>query len=143
MNTSKKAYKEIKEDGSLANMEQLALDLIKLYGPLNGRMLDKYMPGGHKRIKALLDRGCIGEAYFANDKVTGKLTAYYMWLSDKPLHKPVSVKKPKYNNDPKALAHLYDKSFESGVRAAMAWVYAGGEAKVIEDMVQEILEAQR
>jgi hypothetical protein len=125
--TSIKAYGEIKEDGTLARLEKNVLELIKTLGPLNGRMVDRRINGGHKRIAALLKRGCITEAYAGVDKVTGKATSFYRFVRDNPLHNIISVKKPTYKEledkikfmqDGTASSILYDTAFIDGWNAA-------------------------
>lgn len=133
---SVKAYHAIKSE--IPAKEREVLHMIKMYGPINGRMLDVRISGGHKRIKNLMDMGCIGVAYIADDSVTGRETNYYMWLTDKP--NPV-VKKVK-KEDPLKLHALYDEAFKSGVRAGIAWIVRDAKFNIheIENMVANACE---
>lgn len=133
---SVKAYHAIKPE--IPAKEREVLHMIKMYGPINGRMLDVRISGGHKRIKNLMDMGCIGIAYIADDAVTGRESNYYMWLTDKPKAVISPAKKDKAFN-----AHLlYDEAFKSGVRAGIAWLVRDAKFNIheIENMVANACE---
>ena len=138
---SVKAYHSIKP--GIPAKEREVLHMIKMYGPINGRMLDVRISGGHKRIKNLIDMGCIGIAYIADDSVTGRETNYYIWLTDKP--NPIKGKVVK--SDPLKLHALYDEAFKSGVRAAICtsldWHGVKQTIEQIEHTVNLICEVQK
>ena len=135
---SVKAYKEIKHD--IPAKEREVLHMIKMYGPINGRMLDVRISGGHKRIKNLMDMGCIGIAYIADDAVTGRETNYYMWLTDKPN----KVVKKTEKKDPLVASSAFDAGYRMGVRAAICYAIDKHGEKIdietIEGVVDEVCE---
>jgi len=61
----------------------------------------------------------------------------------KPLLNNPCVTEHKYNNDPKALCHLYDQAFSYGVWATLEFIYSGGDKKVLKEMFNDICEAMR
>ena len=136
---SRKAYEEIKQDGTLAKREAEVLKIIRYHGPINGRQIDDFVPGGHKRVRALLDT-CAVFGVTKKDPITGKDSWYYSTTGQEPLLKQPCVKKPKYKNDPAALSHLYDKAFEAGIRFILDRL--GYTSQAIEQELA-IMEAQK
>lgn len=132
---SVKAYHAIKSE--IPAKEREVLHMIKMYGPINGRMLDVRISGGHKRIKNLMDMGCIGIAYIADDSVTGRETNYYMWLTDKP--KP--VKTVRKNCKALDLGEFYDSAYITGIKDALFW--AGYSKVEIEVAAKRVAEVQK
>lgn len=137
---SVKAYKEIKS--TLPDKEAEVLHLIKMYGPINGRMLDIRISGAHKRISALLERQAIEISHIGGDPVTGKDTAFYRITGFSPA--PINVVKKGKGID---LGTFYDKAFRDGARAAvcMAIEVAGEPISIqqIEGTVDLICEVAK
>lgn len=135
---SVKAYHNIKP--TIPAKEREVLQLIKMYGPINGRQLDVKISGGHKRLSSLMAMGCIDIGYIAKDSVTGQSANYYMWISDKPKVEKVKAKKPKYIV-PIKLAEYYDKAYIEGIKDALFW--AGYKRVEIEACVKRVKECQK
>lgn len=133
---SVKAYHAIKP--TIPAKEREVLHRIKISGPVNGRMLDIWINGAHKRLKDMETKGLIYLAYRTDDAVTGCEADYFAFLSDTP--KP--IKKGIKKNDPLKLHALYDEAFKSGVRAGIAWLVRDAKFNIheIENMVANACE---
>lgn len=132
---SVKAYHSVKAE--IPDKEREVLHLIKMYGPINGRMLDVRISGAHKRIAKLLEYGCIGEAYMGNDPITGRLTAFYHFLTESP-NIPKTIKKNKKALD---LGGYYDIIFAQGAR--YAFESCGFKGMALDEVMAEIEDIQK
>lgn len=136
-NTSVKAYHELKESGDLNAMQRRVFDYVKCAGPVTGRSISKMVDGGHKRMSELEDRGLISRQGVTKDHVTGKIVALWA-VTNQPLLPKVIQKKAMYRNDPAALAHLYDKAFEAGIRSTLAHVFICMTPEMMDNAVKQI-----
>ena len=135
--TSVKAYHAIKP--TIPAKEREVLHMIKMYGPINGRMLDVRISGAHKRIKNLMDMGCIGIAYIADDAVTGRETNYYMWLTDKPN----PVKTVRKNCKALDIGDYYDRAYGNAVIDSVEFICGHLTAMEKIMLVDSILAVQK
>lgn len=139
-NTSIKAYHEEKESGRITVKQGQVLNVLKYNGIATAKQISAKVSNGWKRLSELENMGCIRVCGTTQDIDTNKTVNVYEFVSYKPLHNKVSVKKPLYKNDPKALAHLYDKAFEAGIRYTLE--RHGYTQRAIE-LELKIIEAQK
>lgn len=123
--TSLKAWKEIKEDGTLAKKQRYILGLIRAGGPMPSCSLPD---GGWKRISELEKAGLIEQAGYTINHRTGKRVILWQATNQSLLVKPATVKKEtrqQLNNRIEAMGKLlqayafklseaYDKGFQIG-----------------------------
>lgn len=82
--TSKVAFREIKEDGTLGSLQRLAFDTLRRHGPLTGQELGALSgaPGIWKRLSELERRRLIKGDGTRKCRVTGRMAI--VWAAVDP-----------------------------------------------------------
>lgn len=134
MNNSNKAFKEILENGSLAEMQDRVLRYIKASGPICGRDISACIPGGHKRVSELKDIGCIKRHGTRRHPVTGKMvdTWVYVGRGHKQMRKRISKAQ--------IMSEVYDHGILGGVELCITLRKEGNTDKQIRSIVQRAME---
>lgn len=139
-NTSIKAYCEEKESGRITVKQGQVLNVLKYNGIATARQISAKVSNGWKRLSELERMGCVRVCGTVQDIDTNKTVSVYEFVSYKPLHNKVSVKKPKYII-PIKLAEYYDSAYIQGVKDALFW--AGYKRVEIDICVKRAKEAQK
>lgn len=140
--TSIKAYHEELESGHITKRQQEVINFWHGYPKqeFTAKDISMEVPGAWKRLSELERMGVVQVVGTELDTDSNKWVSTYTLTGCKPLHKPVSVKKPKYIV-PVKLAEYYDSAYIQGIKDALFW--SGYKRTEIEICVNRVKEAQK
>ena len=86
--TSKQAYKEIIDDGTLSKRQEEVYKIVYQYGPISGRKIDTMVKGGWKRLSELERMKVIRPEKAPRDEITGKHAILWVVTGNAPIKAP-------------------------------------------------------